>query len=165
MKTELKTKSNINWAKLQETIKQFKLGGTVKSSQFECAEANSELGQFILQLLWVRDQAHIFHWQTKLDSQHVTLGTFYEDYLDELDELIESILGRKNSNFTLGTGHLYFMDLSDQNLKTYLDVTLEILTIKFESLFPNTTENLDVYHTLGDLLELFNKLKYLLQRK
>jgi hypothetical protein len=57
------------------------------------------------------------------------------------------------------------MDLSDQNLKTYLDVTLEILTIKFESLFPNTTENLDVYHTLGDLLELFNKLKYLLQRK
>ena len=40
-----------------------------------------------LELLAVRDQAHLFHWQTKSYEEHIAFGDFYDDFIDKVDVL------------------------------------------------------------------------------
>jgi len=129
------------------------------------AKADDNLGTLILKFLWVRDQAHIFHWQTKLNSHHVILGDFYESYIDELDELAENLFGKSGGTFTLGSGEIKLVDYSDENLSSYLDETTRIFDEEFVKYFPKTAENEGIYHVLGDVMEEINKVKYLLSQE
>lgn len=42
-----------------------------------------------------RNQAHLSHWKTKSLSEHSALGSFYDDIIDKLDELVEACQGSK----------------------------------------------------------------------
>lgn len=108
----------------------------------------------------------MFHWQTKINSHHVSLGEFYEEYIDELDELVESILGKVKEIPTVGMGTINLMDYSPANLNLYLSKVEMLFTEDFAKHFDkNSTENIGLYHTVGDILELISKLKYLLKQK
>lgn len=50
-------------------------------------------GEFILTLLHAATNTHILHWQTKSFSEHMALGTFYEELPDLIDSVVESIQG------------------------------------------------------------------------
>ena len=159
-------KNRINSDFLTPLIKQYKSGGDILDDFEKGLNTNSKnLSDLFIKFLWVRDQAHIFHWQTKLNSQHVILGDFYDNYLDEIDELAESIFGKSGETFKLGKCKIELVDYSDFNLKKYLDDITFLFTKEFKLYFPNTTENIDLYHIIGDILELVNKLKYLLSQK
>lgn len=41
----------------------------------------------------IRDASHIAHWKTKSYSTHRALGTYYEDIIEKIDELIEAYQG------------------------------------------------------------------------
>ena len=147
-------------------IKQYKSGGNVLDSLEKGMNNNSkDLSELFIKFLWVRDQAHVFHWQTKLNAEHVILGQFYDDYLDEIDELAESIFGKYGKTFEVGKYKIELVDYSEINLKKYLDELTFLFTKEFKLYFPNTIENIDLYHIIGDILELVNKLKYLLSQK
>jgi hypothetical protein len=38
--------------------------------------------------LWLRNQIHLFHWQTEIGDQHKALGEFYENFLLKLDGVV-----------------------------------------------------------------------------
>lgn len=43
--------------------------------------------------LSVRNQVHLWHWQTEIDSEHEALGDFYEAWLPLADDFIECYSG------------------------------------------------------------------------
>ena len=56
-------------------------------------EAQDIYGSFFVAMLGLRDQAHIFHWQTESFAQHSAFGGFYDTYLTLVDKLSESLIG------------------------------------------------------------------------
>ena len=57
----------------------------------------NEFVQFISTLLASRTQAHIFHWQAQgigSDAAHRALGAYYDEIVDLVDGLVESMQGR-----------------------------------------------------------------------
>ena len=57
----------------------------------------NEFVQFISTLLASRNQAHIFHWQVEGPgsfSAHKALNEYYDEILDLVDGLVESMQGR-----------------------------------------------------------------------
>ena len=84
---------------------------------------------------------------------------------EALDELAESIFGKRGSTFTIGKGIINFVDYSKENLKMYLDRIASVFTKDFPQYFPESKENVGLYHKIGDILELISKLKYLLSQK
>ena len=51
------------------------------------------IGQFILTLLHASTNAHVLHLQSKSYSEHMALGTFYEELPGLVDALAEAIQG------------------------------------------------------------------------
>jgi hypothetical protein len=47
----------------------------------------------IERLFHARNAAHIAHWKTKSYSEHKALGHYYEDLIEQLDDLIEAYQG------------------------------------------------------------------------
>lgn len=45
--------------------------------------------ELIARVFTRRDQAHLAHWKTHSYSEHMALGSFYEDVLEPLDDLVE----------------------------------------------------------------------------
>jgi hypothetical protein len=49
--------------------------------------------QLISRVFYTRNVAHWIHWRTKSYSEHKALGSFYEDVLEALDDLVEAYQG------------------------------------------------------------------------
>jgi hypothetical protein len=47
----------------------------------------------IERLFHARNAAHIAHWKTKSYAEHKALGHYYEDVIEQLDDLIEAYQG------------------------------------------------------------------------
>lgn len=51
--------------------------------------------ELISRIFKTRNQAHLSHWKTKSFSEHKALGSFYDDVIDKLDDLVEACQGSK----------------------------------------------------------------------
>lgn len=152
-----------NYQAVMDIIQQYAKGGQMESStKTECATSSNDYATFFLKCLWIRDQAHIFHWQTRDNAKHVILGEFYDSYLEELDELIEGIFGVTGTTFKLTSGTLNLMDYSPENLQTFIEKASKVFNVEATEICPEIKQNLGLSHTLGDVVETINKLKYLL---
>jgi len=118
-----------------------------------------DVSTFVLSLLQVRDQAHILHWQTTSIAQHGAFGSFYGDFLDLVDTLVEEIMG-KYGRFKVGGCAVVFMDY-DEAMPIFIQNIEKIFIDDFESLFDAET-NTELYNTRDEFLNLKNKLSYLL---
>lgn len=49
--------------------------------------------KLIERLFHARNAAHIAHWKTKSYAEHKALGHYYEDVIEQLDDLIEAYQG------------------------------------------------------------------------
>jgi hypothetical protein len=49
--------------------------------------------ELIERLFHARNAAHIAHWKTKSYAEHKALGHYYEDVIEQLDDLIEAYQG------------------------------------------------------------------------
>ena len=45
----------------------------------------------IARILHIRDQAHVWHWQTRGLGVHAALGSLYAAWLDKADEFVETV--------------------------------------------------------------------------
>lgn len=107
----------------------------------------------------LRNQMHIFHWQTLNGKHHGALSDFYEDFLDKIDELIEYTMGKYGRFSIDGLEQTKLVDYDDEKccdlLQDYHDYYKELK----DGLYKNDdamTAVLDVM--MGDIL----KLKYIL---
>jgi len=127
----------------------------------ESVDSTTDRGNFLLELLYVRDQAHIFHWQTSSYAQHKALGKFYDDYLDLVDAVAEQVFGKMGKFFMGGQGTITLVDYNSQAMDSYLDQTEAIFRDKMQLVVP-VEGNEEIYNTVEEILSLVNKLRYLL---
>lgn len=67
------------------------------SSKSNPATETADVVDMIATLLNSRNQAHVFHWQTKSQSsfaEHMALGTYYDEIVEKIDNIVESYQGK-----------------------------------------------------------------------
>ena len=67
------------------------------SSKSNPATETADVVDLIATLLHSRNQAHVFHWQTKSQSsfaEHMALGTYYDEIVELIDNIVESYQGK-----------------------------------------------------------------------
>ena len=50
-----------------------------------------------------RDQVHMWHFQTALYAEHIALGKFYEEFLEQADEIVECWQGHSGVRVKIST--------------------------------------------------------------
>lgn len=117
------------------------------------------LGELIPSLFFIRDQSHVFHWQTFSYSLHNALGEFYEEYLKLLDELMEGIIGAYNIRPVLQQENkLDLKNFTEKSLQEFINFSLNIFTHHLRSLIDeNFTE---IHNKIDEILEQINILSY-----
>lgn len=121
--------------------------------------AQNEFGSFFVKMLGVRDQGHIFHWQTYSYAKHKAFGNFYEDYLDLVDTLAEGIMGIKERP-VIGVGTITLVDYSDDAIKKYLDEAYQLFTVEIKNVIESSY--VEIYNIIEEITALIHKLRYLL---
>jgi hypothetical protein len=64
-------------------------------------ESNDDFCEMVCNILHSRNQAHVFHLQTKSYAEHIALNTYYDGVVDLFDGIVESYQGKYGiiSNF------------------------------------------------------------------
>lgn len=105
-------------------------------------------------------QLHLLHWQTKIQSIHEALGDAYEDFQEEMDELIEMIQADKDITIKF-VGSLDIKDISEIDMKNWISERI----VQFESFKRNYEKNSAIQQELTELVEILTKLKFQLSLK
>jgi DNA-binding ferritin-like protein len=122
--------------------------------------ADNTYGKFIIDILAIRDQSHIFHWQTNSFAEHKAFGKFYEEYLDLVDELVEMIMGL-NGTAKVGLGIIELHDYTPENIKQFFDKSY----IVFKNDILEITKEEEILDQSRLVVAQLDKLKYLLTLK
>lgn len=110
--------------------------------------------------LSLRDQIHVFHWQTEIGDQHKALGDFYDSFIEQLDGLIEVVMGKygRFSVKSVGTPSP-LQDLADVKVEEFTAKYISIFESYKKGTFKNDTEILNI---IDEIVASIHKLNYLL---
>lgn len=114
--------------------------------------------QFILGLLAIRDQAHIFHWQTKLYSHHKNLDNFYDEYLKNIDHLVEMIMGIYGYTPNIEGGSIELKNLDEESLQWFYQKSYKVLKNDTIAVIPEEYE--EIWDQVKLIISQIDKLKY-----
>jgi hypothetical protein len=109
--------------------------------------------------LSLRDQIHVFHWQTEIGDQHKALGDYYDTFLEQLDGLMEVVMGKygRFSVKSVGTP-APLVDLKDVNIEEFVESKVSIF-VEAKKIFSKDPEILNI---IDEVIAEIQKLKYLL---
>lgn len=130
----------------------------------EAVEAKTDEAHLLLKLLEIRDQAHIFHWQTKSYAEHKALGKFYDQYLDKIDDVAEQVFGKMGRFYLQPSGSITLVDYSDETMRNYLREADRFFRVDMEAIIP-VNGNEEIYNSVEEVLSLVDRLKYRLTLK
>lgn len=117
-------------------------------------------GEFAIKALQIRDQAHIFHWQTNSFAEHEAFGGFYEGYLGELDDLIEMVMGIKGRP-SFGQATITVKDYSVECVNELLDECRYLFKERLNAICDEKMHE-EIFDQARLVLARVDKLKYLL---
>lgn len=111
--------------------------------------------------LSVRNQVHLWHWQTEIESEHEALGEFYNAWLPLVDKYIEcyiatnerpkgTLAGSTAMGYEVGASKMYITGVAQ-----YL-LTGEIRTLSTDS---------DMQNILDEMVSLAKQTVFLLKLK
>ena len=122
------------------------------------------IGYFMLSLMQIADQAKIIHWQTGLDTEHRHFGMFYEEFIGQMDTIVEAIAGKYGSqNLKFGEAAIMIYDY-EMAMPVFFELLNDALRGTFKDLF-DREEDSELYNLADEILDLSNKTQYLLQLK
>jgi DNA-binding ferritin-like protein len=124
-------------------------------------QADEAYGTFFVSLLGLRDQAHIFHWQTKSYARHMAFGDFYDTFIEATDVLAEMIMGIKGRPTMGMSASISLKDYSEENVTEFIKQSYDLLGAQLEMIC-NSTENEEVFDQARIIVAEVDKLKYLL---
>jgi len=124
-------------------------------------QADEAYGTFFVSLLGLRDQAHIFHWQTGSYARHMAFGNFYTAFLEATDLLAEMIMGIKGKPTMGMSASISLKDYSDENVNEFIKQSYDLLGAQLEMIC-NSTEHEEVFDQARIIIAEVDKLKYLL---
>lgn len=115
-------------------------------------------------MLQFQNQVKIFHWQTYGYAEHKTFGELYDSLSGNIDEFIETFMGKYGRIVAQNT-----FDLSLQNYKAVSPVqTLDAFITFLSSDLPSqldSAKDTDLLNIRDEILGDVNKTKYLLTLK
>lgn len=120
----------------------------------------NDLGRYFIRLLAARDQAHIFHWQTQSFAQHEAFGDFYEDFLTDVDNMVESIMGLKGRP-VFGSAIIKVEDYNDININKFFERIYPVFDNELKMICDSEAHE-EIFDLARGIIAKINKLKYLL---
>lgn len=129
----------------------------------DCEVCQHSLSDLFVDMLALRDQSHIFHWQTYSHSQHVALSEYYEKYIDLVDDLAEMIMGALQERPSVEGQVIELHDYSEKALADYLVNAREVFDNHAKEVIPETYS--EIHNKIEEVVELIDKLSYLLTLK
>ena len=110
--------------------------------------------------LSLRDQIHLFHWQTEVGDMHTALGNFYNEFLEQLDGLMEVVMG-KYGRFSVNSlgSPAPLQDLQEADVEGLIERYVQIFEGYKDTTFSNDPE---IVNIIDEIVASIQKLKYLL---
>lgn len=148
----------------------FKIAGIQNLSDDDCLHkepvmdeikpefSTGEKEKFFTNLLYIRDQSHVFHWQTLSYAEHNAFEAYYEKYVDLLDDLVESIIGATGIRPQINQDKIELLDYSKDNIEAFIMKTTQVMTDDFECLVDPIFS--EIYNLRDEILSALQKLKY-----
>lgn len=126
--------------------------------KFRAEAAQSDpVMQFVQCLLHSVTNAHILHFQSLSYSQHMALGTYYDEVSDLVDSFVEAFQGK----YGLLTKYKADYELPDNNPITYLNyLKEEVATLRRAPNFPQDSE---LQNEVDNIANLINTTLYKLR--
>ena len=75
---------------------------------------------YILQTITLRNQIHVFHWQTESFAEHKALDEFYNEIVEQIDNFVETYQGRYG-RVKLGTNNTSLVNYKKGAAKQQLE--------------------------------------------
>jgi len=117
--------------------------------------------KLVAPLIKIQQQLRIFHWQSETYAQHKAFGEAYESLNELIDDFIEAFMGRKGKVRAKITYNIELDNFTDNHTK-YINDYISFLTNLSNELDPDDTDLLNIR---DEMLQVLNKLKYLLTLK
>lgn len=126
------------------------------------ATASDAVSTFFLKMLALRDQAHIYHWQTTSFAQHDAYGKFYDQYLILVDTIAENIMGvTERPKFE--KAEITLEDFSASSLNTFTENVRKLFTDELSTIVDK--KHTSIYNIADEIVSLANKMQYVLTLK
>ena len=109
--------------------------------------------------LWLRNQIHLFHWQTEIGDQHKALGEFYENFLLKLDEVVEVCMGKHGRVSYTPTSSAPLQNLKEVNVAEFVTIGVSNFTSFREDVYKDSPE---IQNIIDEIIAEMHKLNYLL---
>lgn len=117
-----------------------------------------DLDGFFKSLMYIRDQSHLFHWQTFSYAEHEAFQDHYEAYVDKLDNLVENIIAVTGKRPKFEGKSINLKDYSKENIVMFLNECEAILTCDVKIFVAETFT--EIYSLIDEILNDLNKLRY-----
>jgi DNA-binding ferritin-like protein len=122
-----------------------------------------EYSEIILSLVKIQIQFRFMHWQTTSFSQHKAYGEIYESLDGNIDEFVESCMGKHGRPKYSGGYTIEGEDLEEIDVEEFLSQVINFL-LSFNESYDQTLDS-DLLNLRDEMLSDVNKLKYLLTLK
>jgi len=116
--------------------------------------------ELLLNLLQLKNQMKLYHWQTSLYSRHVASNKFLEKYSEVLDKLIEAYQGRYGTIKLKNNNSIKISNIPDDKIIDFLKKMRDYLTDVAPKLF-NKNKNGDLFSIRDEILETIDITIYL----
>ena len=113
----------------------------------------------ITELICIKEQIKVYHWQTHSFSQHFALDRIYGEMNDLVDKFVEVFLG-KNGRFDPDKSIVLTLNPKVETVNQFLEQTITFLISLTQLL--DAQKDSDLLNIRDEMLGTMNQLKYLL---
>jgi hypothetical protein len=119
--------------------------------------------EITLKLVQIQLQFKFLHWQTFGDAKHKAYGEIYDSMGDNIDRLVESMMGKYGRIQFDSEFSIMFQDISVLSVQNFMDGITEFLVGMTEQLDPKYDS--DLLNIRDEILGDINQTKYRLTLK
>ena len=119
--------------------------------------------EITLKLVQIQLQFKFLHWQTFGDAKHKAYGEIYDSMGDNIDRLVESMMGKYGRIEFDSEFSIMFQDISALSVQNFMDGITEFLVGMTEQLDPKYDS--DLLNMRDEILGDINQTKYRLTLK
>lgn len=120
--------------------------------------------KLLLNLLQLKNQMKLYHWQTELYSRHLASNKFLGKYNEILDSLIEAYQGRYGTIKLKNSNSVKISNIPDDKIIDFLMKMRDYLTDVAPKLF-NKNKNGDLFNLRDEILANIDTTIYLFKQK
>ena len=119
--------------------------------------------EITLKLVQIQLQFKFLHWQTFGDAKHKAYGEIYDSMGDNIDRLVESMMGKYGRVEFDSEFSIMFQDIKSLSVQNFMDGITEFLVGMSDHL--DSRYDSDLLNLRDEMLADINQLKYRLTLK